>query len=90
MASIRVLKKDLNSLTEELITECFVYQHFHADVTDAKLYHILEKLTATRNELVEQINNAANVEATKERKAHLRKVQTAMPGLLEIMDELKK
>jgi len=90
MASIRVLKKDVNSLTEELITECFVYQHFHAEVTDAKLYKVLEKLTETRNELVEQINNTAKVEDAKERKTHLRKVQAAMPGLLEIMDELKK
>jgi len=90
MASIRVLKKDINSLTEELITECFIYQHFHAEVTDAKLYKVLEKLANTRNELVEQINNAANVEAAKERRAHLKKVQTAMPGLLDIMDELKK
>jgi hypothetical protein len=90
MASIRVLKKDVNCLTEELITECFVYQHFHAEVTDARLYQVLEKLTETRNELVEQINNAAKVEAAKERKAHLRKVQVALPGLLEIMDELKK
>ena len=90
MASIRILKKDINCLTEELITECFVYQHFHADVTDAKLYHVLEKLTEIRNDLVEQINSAAKVEVAKERKAHLRKVQAAMPGLLEIMDELKK
>ena len=90
MASIRILKKDINCLTEELITECFVYQHFHPEVTDAKLFHVLEKLTATRNDLVEKINNAANIESAKERKAHLTKVNAAMPGLLDIMDDLKK
>jgi hypothetical protein len=90
MASIRILKKDINCLTEELIAECFVYQHFHPEVTDAKLFHVLEKLTATRNDLVEKINNAANIESAKERRAHLNSVHAAMPGLLDIMDDLKK
>jgi hypothetical protein len=90
MASIRILKKDINCLTEELITECFVYQHFHPEVTDAKLFQVLEKLTEKRNDLVEKINDAANIDSSKERKAHLQKVHSAMPGLLDIMDDLKK
>jgi hypothetical protein len=90
MASIRILKKDINCLTEELITECFVYQNFHSEVTDAKLFKVLEKLTGKRNDMVGQINNAANIDSTKERKAHLQKVHAALPGLLEIMDDLKK
>jgi len=90
MASIRVLKKDINCLTEELISECFVYQHFHPEITDAKVFEILESLTAKRNEMVELINNSAKVSDAKEKKLHLRKVQTAMPGLLEVMDKLKK
>jgi hypothetical protein len=90
MASIRILKKDINCLTEELISECFVYQHFHAEVTDAKLFHVLEKLTASRNDLVEKINYTANIESAKERKAHLNNVHAAIPGLQDIMDELKK
>jgi hypothetical protein len=90
MASIRILKKDINCLTEELITECFVYQHFHPEVTDTKLFHILEKLTAARNELVEKINEASGIESAIERKAHLTGVHKSIPGLLEIMDDLKK
>jgi hypothetical protein len=90
MASIRILKKDVNCLTEELITECFVYQHFHPEVTDAKLFQVLEKLTETRNELVEQINQAARIETPKERKTHLQKVNANVSGLLDIMDDLKK
>ena len=90
MASIRILKKDINCLTEELITECFVYQHFHPEVTDTKLFHVLEKITAMRNDLVEKINDAANIDSAKERKAHLNLVHAAMPGLLDLMDGLKK
>ena len=90
MASIRVLKKDINCLTEELIAECFVFQHFHPEITDARLFEVLEKLTETRNSLVEQVNNAAKLDVAKERKAHLQKVNTGMSGLLDIMEELKK
>jgi len=90
MASIRILKKDINCLTEDLISECFVYQHFHPEVTDAKLFHVLEKLTESRNDLVAKINNAAKIESAKERKAHLSKVQAALPALLDVMDDLKK
>ncbi len=90
MASIRNLKKDINCLTEELIAECFVFQHFHPEVTDAKLFDVLEKLTEKRNELVAEINNAARIEVAKEKKAHLHKVNASMPALLDIMDSLKK
>jgi hypothetical protein len=90
MASIRVLKKDINCLMEELISECFVYQHFHPEITDARLFQVLEKLTETRNSLVQEVNNAAKLEVSKERKAHLKKVNAGMSGLLDIMEELKK
>jgi hypothetical protein len=90
MASLRILKKDVNCLTEELISECFVYQHFHPEVTDAKLYQVLEKLTAARNDLVEKINFTAKFETTKDKKEHLKEVHATIPRLLDIMEDLKK
>ena len=90
MASIKNLKKDINCLTEELITECFVFQHFHPEVNDEKLFTLLEKLTSSRNDMFEQIALAGKAENALERKAILRKVQDSVPGLLDIMDDLRK
>jgi hypothetical protein len=90
MSSIRLLKKDINCLTEELISECFVYQHFHPELTDKKLFGILQKLTDARNKLIERVNHAVNIEDIKEKKHLLNSVRDEISMLLEIMEDLKK
>lgn len=90
MASLRTLKKDINGLTDDLITECFVYQHFHSEMTDEKLLDILQKVTVRRNELVSRINGVSGMKDKKEAKKQLQAVRESIPAFIDILDELKK
>lgn len=90
MASLRTLKKDINGLTDDLITECFVYQHFHNEMTDEKLLDILQKITLRRNELVSRINGVSGMKDKKEAKKQLQDVRESIPAFIDLLDELKK
>ena len=90
MASLRILKKDINCLTEDLISECFVYQHFHPDFTDEKLFAVLQKLTDKRNELVGKINNLSGMKDLTAHKKLLQEVRAEIPELADVLEGLKK
>jgi len=44
MASIRKLKKEVNYLAYELLTEVFAYKHFHPDLEEKKFDSIIKDI----------------------------------------------
>jgi hypothetical protein len=88
MASIRNLKKDLNYLSYELLTETFAYKHFHPELDEKKLDDAIRNIVKLRNELLQRINHPATFESPTEQKQYFHKIQEDMVKLVDIIDEL--
>ena len=56
MASLRKLKKDVNYVTYELLTECFTLRHFHPEIDEKKFQKVIQEIVAKRNEMMNRIN----------------------------------
>ena len=58
MASIRWLKKEINRLTFELVSDCFSYMHLHPDKHKNEVQKIMNDIISLRNEMISRINQA--------------------------------
>jgi hypothetical protein len=90
MASIRTLKKDLNYLSYELLTEAFAYKHFHSELEEKKFDEAIRNLVTMRNQILRQINHPGSFESPTEQKLHYRKIHEGMVNLVQVIDELDK
>ncbi len=90
MASIRTLKKDLNYLSYELLTEAFAYKHFHTEMEEQKFDEVIRNLVKLRNEILGQINHPETFESPAEQKQHYRKIHEGMVKLVQVVDDLDK
>ncbi|MBK3517766.1 hypothetical protein [Carboxylicivirga marina] len=57
MASVRELKKDINFLASELVTEAYVKQLVKEDVDNDKIAEVMVKAIEFRNDLVARANH---------------------------------
>ena len=87
MASIRDLKKDVNYLAYDLLTEVFAYKHFHPELEEKKFDEVIMELVKLRNELIARINNP---EDPTKIKAHFNSVKAEMINLVKIVNGLAK
>ncbi len=88
MASIRNLKKDLNYLSYELLTETFAYKHFHPELDEKKLDEAIRNIVKIRNEILQRINHPDTFESPAEQKQYYRAIQEDMVKLVDVIDEL--
>lgn len=90
MASIRTLKKDLNYLAYELLTEAFAFKHFHPEQEEKKLDEAIRNMVKLRNEILHKINHPVSFESPTEQKQYYRKIQDDMVRLVQVIDDLDK
>jgi hypothetical protein len=90
MASIRDLKKNINVLTYELLTEAFTYKHFHPEVNEKKFDEVILDLVKLRNELIARINSKEKFDKPAQVKAHFNKIQNEMINLVKVVDGFSK
>jgi len=57
MASVRGLKKDVDSLIFEVISDCFIYSGLHPDNKSKMVSTIISDAVNLRNDLIARINN---------------------------------
>jgi hypothetical protein len=88
MASIRKLKKDINYLAYELLTEAFTFKHFHPGIDDDRFDAIIKDLVKLRNELISKLNNPALREDAFNAPAYFREVREDMVKLVALLDGL--
>ena len=88
MASKRNLKRSVNNLTFELVSECLAYKHFHKDKKHDKTQKTMENLVSRRNELIDKINHPTEKNDYKKNRAYFRKVVSEMSGMVSLMDKL--
>jgi hypothetical protein len=57
MASVRELKKDIDYLVYEVISDCFVFSNIHPDIKSDELSSIISDAVDFRNDLIARVNN---------------------------------
>ena len=87
MASKRALKKNINSLTGELLNECFAFNHFHPETKSKQVSETMWGLVHTRNELISRINRKMPKESQNVQniRSFYNTVKTDVAGMPDMM-----
>jgi hypothetical protein len=94
MASIRELKKDIDYLTFEVISDCFVYSGVNPDNQSEELSCIISDAVNFRNELIARVNNPDGKDNPKILRAYFKSVEkdllTGVDKLFNRLSSLSK
>jgi hypothetical protein len=74
MASVRELKKDIDYLVFEVISDCFVYSNIHPDNKSDELSTLISDAVEFRNDLIARVNNPDGKDNPKIIKAYYKTV----------------
>ncbi len=74
MASVRRLKKDIDCIIFEVISDCFSFGSLHPDEKNEEVTAILADAVELRNDLVRRVNNPENNSDAKALRAHFQNV----------------
>jgi len=88
MASIRDLKKDVNYVTWELISECLAYQILHSDTEEAPVVKTIEQIVTKHNELLGLVNSPANKTDKAQAKANYAAVGKGIADMAGLVRDL--
>lgn len=75
MASVRELKKDIDYLVFEVISDCFVYSNIHSDNKSDELSTLISDAVEFRNDLIARVNNPDGKDNPKIVKAYYKTVE---------------
>jgi hypothetical protein len=75
MASVRELKKDIDFLVFEVISDCFVYSNIHPDNKSDELSTLISDAAEFRNDLIARVNNPDGKDNPKIVKAYYKTVE---------------
>lgn len=78
MANIRNLKKDVDFLTNDVISDAFLALGFHGDKVQDKVSALIEEVVEFHNLTYEKINNAPTGRKKTETKPYFRSIRTEM------------
>lgn len=90
MASIRLLKKDINKLAFDLLQECFSYRHYSETLTEDRFDEVIKELVLLRNDLILRTNHPKTDADSTSLKEHYKQVQLDLLKLAEVVEDLKK
>jgi hypothetical protein len=85
MASVRELKKDIEYLIFEVISDCFVYSNIHPENKSDELSVLISEAVEFRNDLIARVNNPDGKDNPKIVKAYYK---TVSKDLLTGVDKL--
>ncbi|MFH2144352.1 MAG: hypothetical protein ABIJ97_18135 [Bacteroidota bacterium] len=83
MASKREIKKDINYLTYEVISDCYTYVLLHQGKQTEEVAEIIDTMMKKRDDLIHRVNNVESNDKKIVRN-HFREIYK---NLLEITDE---
>jgi len=75
MASKRELKKDIDYLVGEVISDCYTYMLINGDKKRDDAIAIIESILEKRNELIHRVKHPAKKDDSKAVKEHYREIQ---------------
>jgi hypothetical protein len=85
MPSVRKLKKDIDYLIFEVISDCFTFGSLHPDDNPEEVTSIISDAVSLRNELIKRVNNPGQSEDPKITRAHF---QLVVKDLYTSVDKL--
>lgn len=85
MASIKNLKKDIDYLFFEFISDCFMFTSLHTGEKRTEVQNLIEEAVTMRNEFIDRVNHPNGKENTALVKAYYISIRK---DLLEKVDEL--
>jgi hypothetical protein len=89
MASVRELKKDIDFLVFEVISDCFVYSNLHPDNKSDELTALINDSVELRNELIARVNNPDGKDNPKIVKPYYKSVsKDLMSGVDKLFERL--
>ena len=77
MANLRDIKKDINGLTNEVISDCFLYLYIHKDKNKKEVTGIMKDTLKTRNDLIHRVNHPDSGDRKKIKK-HFGKIRSEL------------
>ncbi len=78
MASIRNLKKDIDFLTNEVISDAYLAMDFHGEKVKEQVVALLEEVVDFHNYLYEKIQMAPTGKKNPEKKRYFRDIRQEM------------
>jgi hypothetical protein len=89
MASVRELKKDIDFLVFEVISDCFVSSNLHHDNKSEELTALISEAVELRNDLIARVNNPDGKDNPKIVKAYYNSVsKDLMLGVDKLFEKL--
>ena len=93
MANLRDLKKEINGLTNEVISDCFLFLYMNKDKNKKEVTGIMKDTIKTRNDLIHRVNHPA-LGDRKKIKEHFSKIKSElvdkMDGYLSELSKISK
>ena len=75
MASVRKLKKNIDNLIFEVISDCFIFSGINTDNKSDKVSTIINEAVSLRNDLIARVNSPDGKDNSKILKAYYKKVE---------------
>jgi hypothetical protein len=75
MPSIRKLKKDIDYLIFEVISDCFTFGTLHPDEKAEEVSGIITDAVSLRNDLIRRVNNPEKTDDPKSLRSHFQLVE---------------
>lgn len=90
MASIRLLKKEINKHTFDLLQECFSYRHYSKGLPEDRFDDVIKKIVLLRNDLILKANHPESDAESISLKEHYKRIELDLIKLSEVVEDLKK
>lgn len=89
MANLRNLKKDIDYLVNEVLSDCYAFVYIHGDKKQSEVLAIMESLVSKRNELVSRANASTGELNRKDVRKHFKEIYNdLMVAADEALDSL--
>jgi hypothetical protein len=89
MASVRSLKKDIDYLVFEVISDSFAYSGLHPEDKSEELSAIISDAVSFRNDLISRVNNPDGKDNPKIVKAYYKSIEKDLiTGVDKLFDRL--
>jgi hypothetical protein len=89
MASLRDLKKDIDYLVYEVISDCFLYSDLHPENNSDEITALITEAVNFRNDLIARVNNPDGKDNPKILKAYYKRLEKdLLTGVDNLFDKL--
>lgn len=89
MASVRELKKDIDYLIFEVISDCFVFSNIHPENNSDELTSLISEAVEFRNDLIARVNNPDGKDNPKIIKSYYKAVEKdLLTGVDKLFEKL--